>query len=161
MRRELSRSCSATAGPRAFRAFLGSTSARTTTGWRTGKTAHFSHRSWEVQQLLYFCQKLDAIDEGGTTMLDNSLVFASSEIANGNRHDQANKPILVLGSAAGKVKVGQHLKFTNNEAQADLMVALLNALGVPATTFGLKQGPGQATCTTCGPAGTMPLPGVL
>jgi hypothetical protein len=117
--------------------------------------------TWEVQQVAYFCQKLDAIDEGGTTMLDNSLVFVSSELGNGNRHDQANKPILVLGSAAGKIKVGQHLKFTNNEAQADLMIALLNALGVPATTFGLKQGPGQATCTTCGPAGTMPLPGVL
>jgi hypothetical protein len=90
---------------------------------------------WEVEQLAYFCGKLDAIDEGGTTMLDNSLVFLSSEIANGNFHDQANKPILLLGSAGGKIKTGRHAMY-NGDPQANLFITLLNALGVPVTTFG-------------------------
>jgi hypothetical protein len=79
-------------------------------------------------------------------MLDNSVVFLSSEISNGNAHDQANKPILVLGSAAGKLKTGRHAKY-NNDPQADLFVALLNGLEVPVTTFGT--------------AGKAPLPGIL
>ena len=90
---------------------------------------------WEVSQLAYFCSKLDAIDEGGSTMLDNSLVFLSSEIANGQVHDQDNKPILLLGSAGGAIKTGTHAKY-NKDPQANLFVSLLNALGVPATTFG-------------------------
>jgi hypothetical protein len=101
---------------------------------------------WEVSQLAYFCEKLDAISEGTSTMLDNSLVFLSSEI-NSGPHGQTNKPILLLGSAGGKVKTGTHLNFTNLEPQADLFVAMLNALGVPAKTFGI--------------AGTKPLAGVL
>src|SRR5260221_2185334 len=86
--------------------------------------------TWHVSQLAAFCQKLDAIDEGGTTMLDNSVVFMSSEIASGINHDQINKGVLVLGGAGGKLKTGQHL-IVNNEPQANLFVALLNALGVP------------------------------
>ena len=109
-------------------------------------TALSAIEKWEVEQLAYFCGKLDAIDEGGSTMLDNSLVFLSSEIANGNAHDQDNKPILVLGSAAGKIKTGRHAKY-NKDPQADLFVALLNALDVPAMTFGT--------------AGKAPLPGIL
>jgi hypothetical protein len=79
-------------------------------------------------------------------MLDNSVVFMSSEIASGINHDQINKGVLVLGSAGGKINTGQHL-IVNNEPQANLFVALLNALGVPATTFGI--------------AGKKPLDGIL
>lgn len=100
---------------------------------------------WEVGQFAYFCEKLDAISEGTSTMLDNSLVFFSSEIADGS-HNQTNKPILLAGSAGGKVKTGTHTLY-NGEPQADLFVAMLNALGVPVTTFGT--------------AGTKPLAGVL
>jgi hypothetical protein len=91
--------------------------------------------TWEVSELAYFCQKLDAISEGSGTMLDNSLVYLSSEIANGINHDQGNKPILLLGSAGGKIKTGQYAVY-NGDPQANLFITMLNALGVPATTFG-------------------------
>ena len=91
--------------------------------------------NWHVSQLAYFCQKLDAIDEGGSTMLDNSLVFMSSEIMNGISHDQDNKGILLLGTAGGKLKTGQHIAFPK-APQGNLFVTMLNALGVPVTTFG-------------------------
>ncbi|HEY0707545.1 MAG TPA: DUF1552 domain-containing protein, partial [Polyangia bacterium] len=90
---------------------------------------------WEIEQLAYFCEKLDAIDEGGSTMLDNSVVFLSSEIDTGNGHTQVNKGVLVLGSAGGKLKTGRHVRYAS-EPQANLFITLLNAMGVPATTFG-------------------------
>jgi len=101
---------------------------------------------WHVSQLTLFCQKLDAIDEGGSTMLDNSVVFMSSEIGSGIAHDQINKSVLVLGSAGGKITTGQHL-IVQDQPQANLFVALLNALQVPVTTFGT--------------AGKKPLDGIL
>jgi len=92
---------------------------------------------WEVQQYAYFLQKLDAIQEGSGTALDNSLVFLSSEIGDGNAHDQVNKPILIGGSAGGKIVTGRALDMAG-ALQANMFITLLNnGLGVPATTFGL------------------------
>lgn len=92
---------------------------------------------WEVQQYAYFLQKLDAITEGSGTVLDNSLVFLSSEIGDGNAHDQVNKPILIGGSAGGKIVTGRALDMAGG-LQANMFITLLNnGLGVPATTFGL------------------------
>ena len=45
------------------------------------------------------------------------------------------RPILLAGSAGGKINTGRHVKY-NNAAQADLFIALLNILNVPARTFG-------------------------
>ena len=101
---------------------------------------------WEVQQYASFLQKLDAIPEGNGTVLDNSVVFLSSEISDGNLHNQTNKPILIAGSSGGKLLTGRHLNLSGSPAQPDLFIALLNMLGVPITTFGT--------------AGTKPLAGI-
>jgi hypothetical protein len=75
--------------------------------------------AWEISMFSTFLQKLDAIDEGNGTILDNSLIFLSSEISDGNRHNQGTtsyagftgptgKPIVLAGSAGGKIKTGRH-----------------------------------------------------
>jgi Protein of unknown function (DUF1552) len=102
--------------------------------------------AWEIGQFSSFLQKLDAVNEGTGTLLDNSLIFLSSEISDGNRHNQGTtsypgftgptgKPILLAGTAGGKIKSGRHILYAN-EPQANLLIALLNTMGVPATTFG-------------------------
>ena len=102
--------------------------------------------AWEISQFSSFLQKLDAIDEGNGTVLDNSLIFLSSELSDGNRHNQGTtayagftgptgKPILIAGSAGGKIKTGRHAIYAD-EPQANLFIALLGTLGVPVTTFG-------------------------
>jgi hypothetical protein len=112
--------------------------------------------AWEISMFSSFLQKLDAIKEGNNTILDNSLIFLSSELADGNAHNQGattyagftaptGKPILLAGSAGGKIKTGRHAIY-NAAPQANLFIALLNTLGVPATTFGA--------------AGTTPLTGL-
>jgi len=111
---------------------------------------------WEMQNFAYFLKKMDAVTEGGQTMLDNSLVFLSNELSDGNAHNQGTskyanftaptgKPIVLAGSAGGKIKTGRHAAYAN-AAQADLFIALLNTLGVPVTAFGT--------------AGTAPLTGL-
>jgi hypothetical protein len=104
--------------------------------------------AWEISMFASFLSKLDAISEGSGTVLDNSLIFLSSEIADGNGHNQGattyagftaptGKPILLAGSAGGKIKTGRHAIY-NNSLQADLFIGLLNTLGVPTTKFGLN-----------------------
>lgn len=92
--------------------------------------------TWEVEQLAYLLGKMDAIDEGGATLLDNSVVFFSSEIEDGNSHSHDNMPILVAGTGGGKLASGRHLVFEGDRPVSDLFVSLLNALDLPDTSFG-------------------------
>ena len=104
--------------------------------------------AWEIGIFASFLSKLDAISEGANTVLDNSIIFLSSELADGNAHNQGattyanftgttGKPILVAGSGGKKLNTGRHAIY-NNGIQADLFIALLNTLGVPATSFGMN-----------------------
>jgi hypothetical protein len=105
--------------------------------------------AWEISMFSSFLQKLDAISEGSGTLLDNSLIFLSNELSDGNAHNQTTttyanfsgptgKPILLAGTAGGKIVSGRHIAYTPGQAnsQANLYIALLNTLGVPVKTFG-------------------------
>jgi hypothetical protein len=98
--------------------------------------------TWEVEQLAYLLEKLDAVQDGPTaTLLDNTLVFFSSEIEDGNSHAHKNLPILLAGSAGGAIQTGKHAAYGNDLPLANLYITMLNALGVPTTTFGDGTGP--------------------
>lgn len=43
---------------------------------------------WEISLFASFLAKLDAISEGSNTILDNSIIFLSSELSDGNAHNQ-------------------------------------------------------------------------
>lgn len=90
---------------------------------------------WHSEQLAYLMRKLAMVPEGDGTMLDNTVIVWTSEIAVGNTHSQQNMPILLAGSAGGYLKTGQFLTYQNRSHQ-DLLVSLLNAFGVEDETFG-------------------------
>jgi hypothetical protein len=105
--------------------------------------------AWEISLFASFLQKLDAMPEGNGTVLDNSFIFLTNELSDGNAHNQGTttyanfsgptgKPILLAGTAGGKIVSGRHIAYTPGQAnsQANLYIALLNSLGVPVTTFG-------------------------
>jgi hypothetical protein len=104
--------------------------------------------AWEIGLFSAFLQKLDKISEGSGTVLDNSLIFLSSELSDGNAHNQGTtsyagfsgptgKPILLAGSAGNKIKTGRHALYSD-APQANLFIAMLNTLGVPTTKFGMN-----------------------
>ncbi|MES1208795.1 MAG: DUF1552 domain-containing protein, partial [Pseudomonadota bacterium] len=57
---------------------------------------------WEIAQLAGLLQRLDAMqDVNGKTVLDNTLMYCSSEISDGNSHNKWDMPVLLAGSAGG------------------------------------------------------------
>lgn len=93
--------------------------------------------TWEVTQLASLLEKMDAVEEGdGRTLLDNTVVFFSSEIEDGNSHSHFNLPVLLAGSNEGFFKQGEHLRFSNNEPIADLFVSIIRSCGVDVSDFG-------------------------
>lgn len=103
--------------------------------------------TWEVQQLAYLLTRMSAIKEGEGTMLDNSLVFFSSEIEDGNAHRHTNLPVLLAGKCGGAVRPGRHLAYHGDPPLANLFIAMLGAVGVKVDKFGDD--------------GTAPLPGLI
>ena len=90
---------------------------------------------WYAQQLAYFLGELAKIPEGAGTMLDNTLVFCCNELARGNVHSHNPMPYLLAGGAGGGLKTGRFLTY-NGDPHNNLLVSLMNVMGVQATTFG-------------------------
>src|SRR5439155_8248386 len=59
-----------------------------------------------VQQLSYIARKLDAIQEGPRTALENTMLLFCSSMMTGS-HDATQLPVIVLGGAAGRLKGGR------------------------------------------------------
>ncbi len=91
--------------------------------------------------------KLKAIPEAGKTMLDNTVIFIPSEIGRG--HTGAGLQFVTIGGSNLGVKTGQLLRYgtarepDKGEPTQRLLVSLLNAMGVPDTTFGEDDGTGS------------------
>ncbi|RIK94652.1 MAG: transcriptional initiation protein Tat [Proteobacteria bacterium] len=93
--------------------------------------------TWEIEELAYLLQQLDATAEPtGGTLLDSSIVFFSSEIEDGDRHRHTNLPVLVAGRGGGALAPGRHVRFAANTPIANLFLAFVRAFGVQDATFG-------------------------
>src|SRR5258707_1536351 len=54
-----------------------------------------------IEQLAYIARRLDAIDEGGRTLLDNSMLMFCSSMMTGS-HDATQLPVVLLGRGGGR-----------------------------------------------------------
>src|SRR6187455_3840130 len=63
-----------------------------------------------VEQVAYIARKLDAIQEGDRTALDNSMVMYCSSMLTGS-HDATKLPVVILGRGGGKLETGRALNY--------------------------------------------------
>jgi hypothetical protein len=88
----------------------------------------------------YFLEKLDGMQEGNGTVLDNSLILFGSNMSNSDKHNQDPLPNALFGRAAGTVKGGQHLVYPQDTPHANLLLTMLQRTGVPEESFGDSNG---------------------
>lgn len=94
--------------------------------------------TWYAQQFGYLLARMKEVPEGGGTMLDNSLVIMVNELATGNNHLGEKALYVLAGGAGGALATGRFLTYPRT-SHNNLLVSLLNLMGVPATTFGLPE----------------------
>ena len=90
---------------------------------------------WVVSQLAYLLTKMKAIQEPDGTLLDNSVVFFSSEITDGNLHNHSDLPIVLAGHGGGMLNPGRAIQFQNANV-ANLFISMLRTVGLTVTKFG-------------------------
>ncbi len=93
-----------------------------------------------TKKLAYFLDSLASIDEGESSVLDNSLILYGSGISDGDRHNHDDLPILMAGGGAGKFKPGQHLVFPEKTPLCNLYLWLMHQFGVAGDSFGDSTG---------------------
>lgn len=84
----------------------------------------------------YFLGKLRDTPDGDGSLLDHSVVLYGSGMSNSNQHDHDPLPILLAGGASGRLQGGRHIRAGKGVPMANLLLAVLHKLGVPADSFG-------------------------
>lgn len=90
---------------------------------------------WHAKQSAYLMERLDAIDEGNGSALDNSVVFFGSSLKDGDPHSNIDLPIACVGRAGGALKPAGHVICPENTHVADLHLSTLRWFGVHADDF--------------------------
>lgn len=93
-----------------------------------------------VQQYAYLLERLNAIQEGERTLLDNSVVMFGCGLRDGNAHDPHNLPLVLAGSAGGKLDTGRYVTFPWHSRLCNMYATLLDCLDVPCEQFGDSDG---------------------
>ena len=90
-----------------------------------------------VEQVAYIAHKLDAIQEGERTALDNSMLLFCSSMLTGN-HDATKLPVILLGGAGGQIQGGRVLDYLGkpNRKMCSLYLSMLDKCGVRLERFG-------------------------
>lgn len=96
--------------------------------------------TWHTEQLAVFLNKLKRLDEGGTSLLDNSMVLFGSSLKDGNRHDNDNLPLILAGRGKGTLKPGRRLRAPEKTPMCNLLLAMAHRMGVQAKSFGDSTG---------------------
>ncbi len=78
---------------------------------------------------------LDSVKEGAGTLLDHSLVLATSESNYAKIHSLEALPILVAGSAGGRWRTGQHIA-GKGDPTSRVGLTIQQALGMPVSSWG-------------------------
>jgi hypothetical protein len=91
--------------------------------------------------LPYFLGKLKDATEGDATLLDKTLIFYGSPMANGNVHNHRNCPLIIVGGGNGANPGGIHVKAKDDTPMANVMLTMMHRLGLDdIQTFGDSTG---------------------
>ncbi|HEY4258660.1 MAG TPA: DUF1552 domain-containing protein, partial [Schlesneria sp.] len=91
-------------------------------------------------QLAYLATKLDAMQEGEGTVLDNCCLMYLSNMWSGSQHDSNRVPLLTVGGLGGTLETGRVLDYmgkgNDNRKLCSLYLSLMDRMGVKLDRFG-------------------------
>ncbi len=88
-----------------------------------------------LSRLASMLQELPDLD--GRSMLDNTLIFQSCDISDGDRHNHTDMPVVLLGGGAG-FTMGRHMAFSRDDDMwfGHLFTSIGQAFGADISSFG-------------------------
>ncbi|MDB5391251.1 MAG: hypothetical protein JWM11_6897, partial [Planctomycetaceae bacterium] len=89
------------------------------------------------EQMGYIARKLDAIQEGDRTALDNTMLMMCSSMMSG-AHDATQLPVVMLGRGGGRIQTGKVLDYKDkpNRQMCRLYLSMMDKMNVHINKFG-------------------------
>ncbi len=88
----------------------------------------------------YLLEKLKTTPDGDGSLLDHSIVLYGSAMGDANQHNHAPLPIILAGAASGRLKGGRHIRNPKDTTMSNLLLAILDKLGIQKESFGDSTG---------------------
>ena len=90
-----------------------------------------------LEQMAYIARRLDGIQEGERTALDNSMLMLCSSMLTGH-HDATQLPVVMLGGGGGRIKGGRNLDYLgkSDRQMCRLFLSMMDKMDVHPKTFG-------------------------
>src|SRR5437762_1383173 len=90
-----------------------------------------------MEQVAYIASKLDSIQEGERTALDNTMLLYCSSMLTGS-HDASQLPVVVLGGAGGRIQGGRVLDYKGkpDRQMCRLYLSMMDKMNVRLPKFG-------------------------
>ena len=105
------------------------------------KIAEFAKlNKYHVSLIPYFLEKLKSTPDGDGNLLDHSLIMYGSPMGDSNVHNHKRVPVFLAGHASGKIKGNLHLREKDGTPMANIMLTMMQKLGVQIQHFGDSNG---------------------
>ena len=95
---------------------------------------------FHMAQFTYLVNRLKAIDEGGQSLLDSSMLMMASNLYDGDKHGADQMPIVLAGKAGGAMQTGRVLDYRKkgdeNRRACSLYLSMMDRMGVHMDRFG-------------------------
>ncbi|HWB87336.1 MAG TPA: DUF1552 domain-containing protein [Bryobacteraceae bacterium] len=91
--------------------------------------------TWHITQMAYFLDRIKKLDEGGKSLLDNSMILMGNSLKDGNLHREQDLPLIVAGRGKGSLRPGRRIKAAPLTPMCNLHLAFLNRMGIPDKSF--------------------------
>ena len=90
-----------------------------------------------LEQMAYIARRMDAIQEGERTLLDNSMLMLCSSMQTGH-HDATKLPVVMLGRGGGRIQGGQNLDYLEkpDRQMCRLFMSMMDKMDVHVDSFG-------------------------
>ena len=95
---------------------------------------------YHVELFSGYLAKLRATPDGDGTLLDHMTILYGSGISNSNQHSGVDLPLLLMGGGAGTLHGGRHLHYSDKPSNANLLVTLMDKMGMPVEHLGASTG---------------------
>jgi hypothetical protein len=106
-----------------------------------GPNGYQEMHSWFVRRAMgawaQLVGSLAAVKEGDGTLLDNTLIYAHSEVSRGQNHATHGVPIMTAGRAGGRFKSGIHATGNYEAVASEVGLTVLNAMGIELDSWGV------------------------
>ncbi len=90
--------------------------------------------AWYMDNIAYVLGQLDAIDEQGSSVLDNSVVYTGSDVADAWSHSHSDMPMMLAGGGAGALNPGRLIDASGSSYDS-VLLALAHAMDAPVASF--------------------------